>query len=340
MPEFWEKDSVVTAEKWWEKDRVPDDSFEGQLIGGEQVPPEEMAQVERGAELLGQQRQARQTGEYWEGVDKRIGNLIGVVVEPLSRGVAGTVGRAADVPIALAGGTPVVEKALETPGINLPRAGQAETTGGQVSAGTYNAFADLLAMFSTPNMVAALPAAQNKAVLSVWLGQMAGHQPERAAKAVALFKEGKTQEAVQEVATGVGELAMVELGRRHVTKQPRTEAEMDAQSREQAAVEQEAIRGGTPFVNTDRPLEPLVGERVREAMRPDPTLTPLETAADVAQVSSAPATAAALREQVAFSPSARVLPEPVPPETAAVTAAEVLQRGTPTFKSVITGGGR
>jgi hypothetical protein len=182
------------------------------------------AQTERKADLMAQMKEARQTGEYWEGVEGRINNLTGAVVEPLTRPLSGAVGRAADV---IVPGPPVIEPTLQQGGIHLPKAGEAETTGGKIAAGTYNAAADLISTLSSPDMVALLPAAASKPVLTAWISQMAGHTPQRVMKANQLFKEGKTQEAVQEVVTGVGELGMAEMGRRHVMGDPNAPTSRD-----------------------------------------------------------------------------------------------------------------
>lgn len=199
------------------------DSYEAQLadLGLTEADAAEVTkQSDKQADLLAAQRQAARQGEYQQGVINRIDALTGNVVEPLTRPLSGVVGRTADVlnnavlPENLRG--PLIEQALQRPVIDLPRAGEAETTGGKVVAGTYNAAADLLASLSSPDVLAMLPAAANKAVLTAWIAQMAGHAPERVLKATQLFKEGKTQQAVQEVAVGVGELGLAELGRRQV----------------------------------------------------------------------------------------------------------------------------
>lgn len=223
--EFWKNDPVADSD-WWKKDSIafkpvavvvePDDSFEGQLAGGETLTPEEAAKNEKKAILFAEQQKAARSSEYQEGVATRLGHLSDRVVEPMKRPVSGVLGRALDVPVSALTDRVSIEETLKQGGIKLPKAGEAETVPGKIAAGTYNAAADLLAAFSNPDAVVMLPAAANKAVLSTWLGQIAGHQPERAAKAAALFKEGRTQEAVQEVVTGAGELALVELGRRHV----------------------------------------------------------------------------------------------------------------------------
>lgn len=211
----------LTASKRDIFDELTDDSFEGQLAGGEAVTPEELARDEKKAELFTQQQEAKRSSDYQEGVAQRLGHLSERVVEPMRRPVSGVAGRALDVPISAVTDKVSIEETFKQGGIHLPKAGQAETPLGKIAAGSYNALSDLLSAFSNPDTVAMLPAAANKAVLSTWLGQIAGHQPERAAKAVELFKEGKTQQAIQEVMTGVGELAMVEAGRRHVMAEPK-----------------------------------------------------------------------------------------------------------------------
>lgn len=192
------------------------DSYEAQLEDVGVTADQATAatrQSDRQADLLAQQKAAGAQGDRWRGIENLIGNVEQFVVEPLTRPLSGAVGRAADV---LIPGAPVAEPFLQQPGINLPRAGEATTKPGQVAAGVYNAGAELLAALSSPDAIALLPAASSKAVLTAWISQMAGHQPERVLRAAQLFKDGKTQEAVQEVATGVGELGMAELGRRHV----------------------------------------------------------------------------------------------------------------------------
>ena len=194
------------------------------------IPPDEnlIAQSEKKADLFAAQQKARQQGEYWQGVADRIDKLTGTTVEPLSRGVAGTFGRAADAAVNLITGRPQVspgqrgltEAALEAPTINLPKAGEAETPLGKAAAGTYNAAADLIAGFSSPNALLTLPAGVNKTVLSGWISQMAGNAPGRVIKAHQLFKEGKPQEAWQEIATGVGETGMAVAGGRHLVREP------------------------------------------------------------------------------------------------------------------------
>jgi hypothetical protein len=194
------------------------------------IPPDEnlIAQSEKKADLFAAQQQARRQGEYWQGVADRIDRLTGTTVEPLSRGVAGTFGRAADAAINLITGRPQVgpgqrgltETALEAPTINLPKAGEAETPIGKAAAGTYNAATDLIAGFSSPNALLTLPAGVNKAVLTGWISQMAGNAPGRVIKAHQLFKEGKPQEAWQEIATGVGESGMAVAGARHLMSEP------------------------------------------------------------------------------------------------------------------------
>lgn len=194
------------------------DSYEAQLkdLGlTEADVAAAMQPIEQRSDLLAEQQKAARTGDYWGGVANRVDNLTGAVVEPLSRPLSGAVGRAIDT--ALPAGAKVVEQALQQPAIDLPHAGDAKTGTGKVAAGIYNAARDLLAGFTSPDMVALLPAGANKAVLTAWISQMAGHQPERVLRAAELFKSGKTQEAVQEIATGVGELGMAEMGRRHVT---------------------------------------------------------------------------------------------------------------------------
>ena len=192
------------------------DSYEAQLADlGLTAADVEASQrsIDRRSDLLAQQTQAGRTGAYWEGVANRAGALERNVVEPLTRPLSGAVGRAADV---LIPGAPVAEPLLQQPGINLPRAGAAETVPGQVAAGAYNAVADLLAGLSSPDAVALLPAAANKTVLTAWISQMAGHSPQRVLAATERFKAGDTQGGVREVVAGLGELGMAEMGRRHV----------------------------------------------------------------------------------------------------------------------------
>jgi hypothetical protein len=196
------------------------DSYEAQLedLG---ITPAEAAEAtrlsDRKADLFAAQQEALRQGEYWQGVADRIDRLTATTVEPLTRPLSGAVGRAADVFVP---GPPVIEPTLQQAGIHLPRAGEAETTAGKVAAGTYNAVADLVSSLTSPDTLALLPAATSKTVLTAWISQMAGEQPERVMRAAELFKQGKTQEGVQEVATGIGELGLVEVGRRHVMRSP------------------------------------------------------------------------------------------------------------------------
>ncbi len=194
------------------------DSYEAQLQDLGLTPDRvaaDQAVIDRRSDLLAAQGKAARTGQYWQGVADRAGALSDNVVEPLTRPVSGAVGRAADAVIP---GGPVVEPVLQQAGVNLPRAGEATTTGGQIAAGVYNAAADLIHGFTSPDMLVQLPAAANKTVLTAWISQMAGHQPERVLRAAELVKAGKTQEAAQEITMGVAELGMAELGRRHVMK--------------------------------------------------------------------------------------------------------------------------
>ncbi len=183
-----------------------------------------LKQSDKQADLLAQQVEAKQSGDYQEGVISRIDNLSSNVVEPLTRPVSGVLGRAGDAvnnALFSAQGRDdlrgnVTETALKQPIVDLPRAGQAESGGGRVVAGAYNAVADLLSSFTAPDTLAVLPAAANKVVLTTWLTQMAGHAPQRVIDAKKKFDEGDTQGGVREVGTGLGELLMVELGRRHL----------------------------------------------------------------------------------------------------------------------------
>ncbi len=113
------------------------------------------------------------------------------------------------------------ERAVQIPGINLPRAGEAESAPGKAVAGTYNAVADLVASLSTPEALAMLPAGVSKPVLAGWASQMAAHAPEQFAEAVRLAREGKTQEAWRAGATGGGEALMAWMAARHATGAPR-----------------------------------------------------------------------------------------------------------------------
>ena len=279
------------------------------------VDDEVIARAEKQADLFAQQQAARRQGEYWEGVTDRIDRLTGQVVEPLTRPLSGAVGRAADAAANLVTGSPqatpqtpgMSERVLSSPGIQLPKAGEAETPLGKIAAGTYNAATDLIASLSSPDAVALLPAAANKTVLTAWVSQMAGHQPERVMKATALFKEGKTQEAIQEVAAGIGEVGMAELGRRHVMRDPlrptmadATDATIDPRFAQEAALEATNPR------NAQRVVMP---ESLREAARePSPAAAVPKAAEPVVEP------AAEVKPADVKPAEAPAAPEPVLPE--------------------------
>ncbi len=199
-----------------------DQNYEDQLATGEKAFSPDDPRVVKQADLAAQLKAERHRGDYWEGVANRADALASTVVEPLSRPVSGAIGRALDVPLdaTLNRDQPELqhsaERLLRAPGIDLPRAGEAPTPGGKVAAALYNASADLLAMASSPDAAAVLPAGVNKLVLTTWLAQMVGQQPERVMTAAQLVREGKPQQAMQEIALGVGELGLAELGRRHL----------------------------------------------------------------------------------------------------------------------------
>jgi hypothetical protein len=275
------------------------------------------AQTERKADLAIQMKEARQQGEYWEGVANRIDNLTGAVVEPLTRPLSGAVGRAADV---IVPGPAVIEPTLQQAGIHLPKAGEAETPGGKVAAGIYNATTDLISSLSSPDMVALLPAAASKPVLTAWISQMAGHQPERVMRANQLFKEGKTQEAVQEVTAGVLELGMAEAGRRHVMRDPTAPTRADVSRREVIDPTQArdiALQLTDPRQAQRRVVMP---ESMREAARPPamparpgaaPEPAPIKPAepvkAEVPVPAETPAAAETLPEQFRTKPVAETV---------------------------------
>lgn len=283
-----------------------------------------MAQTERKADLFAQMKQAQQQGEYWQGVADRIDTLTGTTVEPLSRPFSGAVGRAADVVVP---GPPVIEPTIQQGGIHLPKLGEAETLPGKIGAGTYNAAVDLLSTLSNPDTVALLPAAGNKAVLTAWVSQMAGHQPERVLKVNQLFKEGKTQEAVQEVVTGVSELGLAELGRRHVMTPAGTPTRADVkpdiidptQSREialQLTDPRQAQRrvvlpasmreaATPPRFYAPGELAPLKGTEL--APEPAPVKPPEPVKAEVPVPAETPASAETLPEQFRTKPVAETV---------------------------------
>ena len=248
-----------------------------------------MDRAAKRADLLAQQQAAGRQGEYWRGIGEGIGNISDFVVEPLSRGISGTFGRAADALINVATGQPQVgageqgltERAFSAPTINLPKLGEAETPLGKIGAGTYNAATDLIAGLSSPEALAMLPAAANKTVLTGWVSQMAGHTPERVIRATELFKDGKTQEAVQEVAAGLGEIGMAEMGRRHVmgdALRPRmadvTDATIDPRAAQETALEATNPRNAQRVV-----LPETLRELSREPSIPKPNAIPIEETA-------------------------------------------------------------
>jgi hypothetical protein len=192
----------------------PDDRLQG-LILGQAARETPMAYPETGGERM----------ERLIGYAEQIGSDIASPIRYFAR--------LADAPIDatlnrnrpdLQGAT---ERAVQVPAINLPRAGEAETPAGKAVAGTYNAVADLVASFSTPEALAMLPAGTSKPVLAGWASQMAAHAPEQFAEAVRLARAGKTQEAWRAAAMGGGEGLMALLAGRHalVERLPRPEGE-------------------------------------------------------------------------------------------------------------------
>jgi hypothetical protein len=283
------------------------------------IPPDErlIAQSEKKADLFAQQQEARRTGEYWEGVTDRIDKLTGRIVEPLTRPLSGALGRASDAVVNLATGRPqntpenpgLTEQALQRSLVNLPKAGEAETPLGKVAAGTYNAAADLINGLTSPDAISLLPAGANKAVLTAWISQMAGQTPARVMKATALFKEGKTQEAAQEIAAGVAELGMAELGRRHMVRDPLRPTMADAMDeRVDPRAAQEAALEATNPRNAQRVVLP---ETLRELNREPaaPAVEPLAAKVEEPVVEAPAPTAEAKPAEAAPAEAAATLPE-------------------------------
>lgn len=179
---------------------------------------DEVVKTPEQSDMSEQMAQAGKSGEFWEKVGNALQWIETNAIEPLTRPVSGVVGRALDVVPGIQ-----AEERLKQPLLPLPRAGQAETPAGQIAAGGVNAVADLAEGFSSPDMLAQLPAGVNKLVLATWSALLAKHAPEQFGEAVRLKQEGDLQGAARAAFTGAGEGLMSALIARHAAG-PKAEA--------------------------------------------------------------------------------------------------------------------
>src|SRR6266498_4571042 len=109
--------------------------------------------------------------------------------------------------------------ALSRPTVNIPRPGPEASP---IPAGVADAGATIVEEFSKPENLVMLPAGVSKTVLAAWAALTASHTPQRILNANTLLKEGKTREAVNEMATGGGELLLSGLMARQAARAPAT----------------------------------------------------------------------------------------------------------------------